>query len=144
MESVVTDRLDRRILDVLDRDGRASWRELADAVHLSPNAVAERVRRLERAGVIRGYRVEVDQRLLGRTIEALIDVRIPATLDPDAFEQGLRDHADVVDAVHVTGAFDYLVHVLCADVAVLDALTRTLKRGLGAETTESRVVLRRV
>jgi Lrp/AsnC family leucine-responsive transcriptional regulator len=144
VESVVLDRVDRRILAELRADGRASWRELAERVHLSPNAVAERVRRLERAGVIRGYAVEVDQRLLGRTIEALIDVRIPSTLDPEAFEQGLRDHPDVIDAVHVTGAFDYLVHVLCLDVAALDALTRTIKRGLGAETTESRVVLRRV
>jgi Lrp/AsnC family leucine-responsive transcriptional regulator len=144
VESVVIDRVDRRILDALERDGRASWRELAAVVHLSANAVAERVRRLERTGVIRGYRVEVDERLLGRTIEALVDVRIPSTLDPDVFEQGLRDHPDVIDAVHVTGAFDYLLHVLCTDVAALDALTRTLKRGLGAETTESRVVLRRV
>jgi AsnC-like helix-turn-helix protein len=45
--------------------------------------------------------------------------------------------------VHLTGRFDYGVHVLCPDVAALDELTRTLKRRLGAGTTESRVVLRR-
>jgi Lrp/AsnC family leucine-responsive transcriptional regulator len=144
VENVVLDRIDRDILDVLARDGRASWRVLAEEVRLSPNAVAERVRRLERTGVIRGYRVALDQAALGRTIEALIDVRIPANGDPDAFEQALVAIPDVIDAVHVTGRFDYQVHALCNDVAALDALTRILKRSLGAETTESRVVLRRV
>ncbi len=137
------DAIDRDILDVLSRDGRASWRELGERVRLSANAVAERVRRLERAGVIRGYRAEIDQRALGNTIEALIDVQIATGTDPDAFEAALIREPYVLDAVHITGRFDYAVRVLCPDVSALDDLTRTLKRQLGAGTTESRVVLRR-
>jgi Lrp/AsnC family leucine-responsive transcriptional regulator len=143
VENASLDAIDRDILDELSRDGRASWRELGGRVRLSANAVAERVRRLERAGVIRGYRAEIDQRALGNTIEAFIDVQIATGTDPDAFEAALMREPYVLDAVHITGRFDYAVRVLCPDVAALDGLTRTLKRQLGAGTTESRVVLRR-
>jgi Lrp/AsnC family leucine-responsive transcriptional regulator len=143
VENAVIDDLDRAIIAGLSRDARISWRALGEEVRLSANAVAERVRRLERAGVIRGYGVELDQARLGRTIEAMIDVRISAGTDPDAFEATLLEQPEVVDVVHLTGRWDYQVRVWCRDVSALDAVTRTLKRRLGAETTESRVVLRR-
>src|SRR5688572_760692 len=70
------DRIDREILRILRDDGRIGWSELGARVHLSANATAERVRRLRRAGVIRRFTVEVDQESLGRTLEAVIEVKV--------------------------------------------------------------------
>ena len=68
------DRIDHAILDRLAQDGRASFRELAAAVHLSPNAVAERFRRLLADGTISHIRATLNPAAFGRTIEAVIEV----------------------------------------------------------------------
>ena len=67
-ETVSIDKIDREILSILQTDGRIAWQTLGDRVHLSPNAVAERVRRLTRTGVIKGFRAEINQAALGRTL----------------------------------------------------------------------------
>ncbi|MFE1882723.1 Lrp/AsnC family transcriptional regulator [Streptomyces diastatochromogenes] len=71
------DATDWRILDVLQREGRASYAELARAVSMSPSAVTERVRRLEEAGVIQGYAAVVDPERLGLPILAFVRLRYP-------------------------------------------------------------------
>ena len=78
-EITTIDAVDREILRILQDDGRISWQLLGERVHLSANAVAERVRRLTRNGVIRGFRAEINQAALGRTLEAVIDARMPHT-----------------------------------------------------------------
>src|SRR5712671_3226358 len=69
------DDTDRRILGELTRDGRVSFAELGRRVSLSPPAVAERVQRLERAGVITGYRADVDPRRLGYEMTAIVRIK---------------------------------------------------------------------
>src|SRR5436305_14144001 len=76
------DEIDRRILGELMTDGRVSFAELGRRVNLSPPAVAERVQRLERAGVITGYRAELDPRALGYQLTAIVRVKpAPRQLD---------------------------------------------------------------
>jgi len=77
VEKLVLDRVDREILSILQTDGRIPWQTLGDRVHLSPNAVADRVRRLTRSGVIQGFGARVNQGSLGRTLEAVINARRP-------------------------------------------------------------------
>src|SRR5262245_45433653 len=69
------DETDRRIIGELSSDGRVSFAELGRRVNLSPPAVAERVQRLERAGVIVGYRAEIDPRALGYPLTAIVRVK---------------------------------------------------------------------
>ena len=71
IETPVLDRIDRRIIGILQTDGRISWRELADRVHLAPSSVADRVRRLEQTGVIRGYAASLDPRALGHDVRLM-------------------------------------------------------------------------
>ena len=68
VESVSIDHIDREILSILQSDGRIAWQTLGDRVHLSPNAVADRVRRLTKAGVITGFGARVNQAALGRSL----------------------------------------------------------------------------
>ncbi len=138
------DALDRLIIDELRIDGRLSWRVLADRVHLAPSSVVERVRRLEARGIVRGYAAVVDPRAFGRTVRAVIDVALPAGVDPAKFEALLAARDEVALAVYVTGPADYTLIVDCAGADGLDAFIRWLKADAGVARTESKFVLRPV
>ncbi|MEU0790889.1 Lrp/AsnC family transcriptional regulator [Amycolatopsis sp. NPDC005961] len=69
------DDVDWRLLDLLQTDGRLSFKELGRRINLSPPAVAERVRRLEETGVITGYRAQVDARRAGQPLQAFVEMR---------------------------------------------------------------------
>ena len=144
MESKGIDALDRRILDQLRIDARLSWRELGERVHLSPTSVAERVRNLERRGVVRGYHVDVDPAAMGRGLRAVIDVGLPPGVSPDAFEATLVERTEVTFAAYVTGKADYTVIVDCDGPDGLDGFIRWLKSEAAVASTESKLVLRAV
>ena len=144
VESPALDRIDRRIIDILQKDGRISWRELADRVHLAPSSVADRVRRMEQAGVIRQYAATIDPRALGRDVRAVIDVALPPGTDPASFEATLAQRDEVALALYVTGPADYTIIVDCAGAEGLDAFIRWLKAEAGVARTESKFVLRPV
>jgi Lrp/AsnC family transcriptional regulator, leucine-responsive regulatory protein len=143
-DSEAFDAVDRRIIDMLRQEARISWRELGERVHLSATAVGDRVRRLERNGVIEGYSARVDPAALGRGVRALVEARLAAAMSPETFEAKLATRDEVSFAAYVTGQYDYSILVDCAGPEGLDAFIRWLKAEAGATRTESRVVLRRV
>ncbi len=136
------DDVDREILGELTRNARISFRDLGAAVGLSANAAADRVRRLRDTGVITGFTATVDQGAAGRGLIAYIDVRMAAAMTNDRFEQEVSRLEAVMEAVHLTGRFDYLLRVACRDTLELDQLLRHLKREAGVSDTETRIVLR--
>jgi Lrp/AsnC family transcriptional regulator, leucine-responsive regulatory protein len=144
LDSKDIDEIDLVIIGELRRDARISWRQLADRVHLSPTSVADRVRRLEAAGVLRSYTAVVDQAALGRDVRAVIDVSLPPTMTPEDFEERLAGRDEIAFAAFVTGSADYTVVADCAGAEGLDLLIRWLKVQGGAATTVSKVVLRPV
>jgi Lrp/AsnC family transcriptional regulator, leucine-responsive regulatory protein len=106
--------------------------------------VADRVRRLELAGVIRGYSARVDAAALGRDVQAVVDVALPPGADPAVFEARLAERDEVAMAMYVTGPADYTVIVDCAGADGLDGFIRWLKAEGGVARTESKFVLRPV
>lgn len=140
VERVVLDKIDREILSILQSDGRIPWQTLGDRVHLSPNAVSDRVRRLIRAGVIQGFGAQVNQAAVGRTLEAVINARMAHT---QGFDDALLKRDDVLWAAHVTGESDVTLAVACEGTAGLDTLLRWLQRE-GASETRTDVILRRI
>lgn len=136
------DAIDLRILGELKRDARISWRELGASVHLSPTSAADRVRRLERDGVIEGYTVRVDPAALGRTVRAVVDVSLGAGDQVEAFEGRLAQRDEVVFAAYVTGTADYSIIVECVGAEGLDAFVRWLRADAGVARTETKLLLR--
>lgn len=115
-----------RILDELQRDGRISFAELGRRVHLSTPAVAERVRRMEEAGIITGYRAVVNPAALGLPIRAVIRVR--ANLQSyERARQTVMTMPEVVEAHHLTGADDLLLTVLVCSVDHLETVLDRLR-----------------
>jgi Lrp/AsnC family leucine-responsive transcriptional regulator len=138
------DKIDREILRILVTDGRRSYREIGEAVHLSANAVAERMRRLLKDGTVRAIRAVVDPAALGVTVEAQIDVKLRPTTSAEAFEAAIRDLPQVTSATLMTGSFDYALRVACVDRNELVDVTETIRNRAGALETYSRVILREV
>jgi Lrp/AsnC family leucine-responsive transcriptional regulator len=140
--SVVSAEIDNRIIDMLVRNGRASFARIAQEIGLSPHAVAERVRRLEARGIIQGYTALIDQSELGRGLAAYIDVRLAPTTEPDTFERLARSLPATRAVAFVTGRFDYIVQLACKDPADLDQTVRELRSRGGVAATETRIVMR--
>jgi Lrp/AsnC family leucine-responsive transcriptional regulator len=142
--SAAMDKIDLKMLDLLVRDGRASFRELGDAVKLSSNAAAERYRRLVADGAIRHVRARVNSAALGRSLEVQIDVKLRPNISAERFEAALRKLPQVTGATLMTGSFDYAVRVACADRDDLVRVTETLRGAAGAQETYSRLILREI
>jgi Lrp/AsnC family transcriptional regulator, leucine-responsive regulatory protein len=142
VETVVIDDVDHRILGELIRNGRASYAELGRVAGLSPHAAADRVRRLQRSGVITGFTADVNLAGLGRGLDALIDVRLLPGTDPGTFEKAVTRIDSVREVAFVTGRSDYHLRVSCVDADDLDRTIRTLRKQAGAAVTETRIVMR--
>jgi Lrp/AsnC family leucine-responsive transcriptional regulator len=127
------DKTDWRLLAELQRDGRSSYAELARAVAMSASAVAERVRRLEEAGVIAGYRATVDPERVGLTVMAFVRLRYP-TGNYRPFHALLDSTPEIVEAHHVTGEDCFVLKVLARSMRHLEEVTGRIS-GLGSVTT---------
>lgn len=138
------DTVDREILVVLRHEGRITYQELGRAVRLSANAAADRVRRMRKAGVIKGYRAELDFAVLGRPLVMVTDVRLRDGTSGAEFERGLVEFPQIVSAAHVTGEYDYQMRVACTDTAEFEDLVDRLKRDHGVRELRSRLVLRQI
>ncbi|NNG02835.1 MAG: Lrp/AsnC family transcriptional regulator [Inquilinus sp.] len=115
------DAIDRRLLAAVERDARASYAALGRRVGLSAPAVAERLRRLEAAGIVIGYRARLDRARLGRGLTAFIRLKL-ASRDHAPIDALARDLPEILEAHQVTGEESYILKVAVASVADLDRL----------------------
>jgi len=118
------DRIDRKILAELQRDGRITVTELAERVSLSLSPCHRRLRALEQSGAITGYRAHLDAHILGLTFDALVFVTMrDANRDTlAAFEQATADIPNVLQAQRLFGDPDYLLRVVSKDLPAFQQL----------------------
>ena len=112
------DRLDVKILNLLQEDGRISNLKLAQAVALSPTAVLARVQRLTRDGYIQGYEARLDPRRLGRGMMVFVEVLLDRTTPNvfEAFKAAVQVRPEILECHMVAGGFDYLLKTRMADM----------------------------
>ena len=114
------DRIDRRILDILQSDGRISMTDLAERVGLSATPCTERVRRLEKAGVIQGYYARLDPKAMDLPLLVFVEIKL-STKSGDIFE-AFRREVLTLPHVHechlVSGDFDYLIKARIPDMSL--------------------------
>ena len=113
-----------QLLRELQADGRRSNRALAETIDMSASSTLERVRELEREGVITGYHAEVDPAAIGRRIEAMISVRVvPKTRElVERVVESIYSLAETVSVSLMSGEYDLMVHVSVPDTASLRAI----------------------
>ncbi len=112
------DRIDHRILQTLEREGRISNVDLSEQVGLSPSACLRRVQELERIGVIAGYKAVIDRSKIGISATIFVMVGLSGQLkkDAEAFEQAMIAAPEVRECHNVTGSVEYLLRVEVADL----------------------------
>ena len=112
------DRIDLKILSVLQADGRLSNLKLAEAVALSPTAVLARVQRLTRGGYILGYEARLNPLLLGAGMMVFVEVLLDRTTPNvfDAFKAAVQVYPQIMECHMVAGGFDYLLKTRMADM----------------------------
>jgi len=142
------DRFDRQILRVLQQDGRLSNQDLADRIGLSPSPCLRRVRALEEAGFIGGYRALVDAKALGLSLMALIHVSMDQHTSErfSQFEAAIGEIPEVMECLLITGqSADYQLKVVVKDMdAYQDLLLNRITGIVGVTGVHSSFVLRRV
>jgi Lrp/AsnC family leucine-responsive transcriptional regulator len=142
------DRYDRQILQVLQEEGRISNQELADRIGLSPSPCLRRVRALEDAGIVKGYRALLDAKVLGYSLMALIyismDVHTPERFDN--FERQILGIPEILECLMITGQdADYQIKVAVKDMdAFQELLLNRITRIPGVTGVHSSFVLRKV
>lgn len=113
------DAIDRKILDELQRDGRLSIVELANRVHLTKTPCTERVRRLEKAGVLNGYHAMLDPEKVGMSNVTVVHVNLQRTGDSTLkeFNKAVSRIPEVQICMMIAGSFDYMLKVRTRDMA---------------------------
>jgi len=146
--TVEIDRYDRQILAALQEDGRISNQDLAERIGLSPSPCLRRVRALEEAGFLVGYRALVDPKALGLSLMALIHISMDQHTPErfEAFEKAVREIPEVLECLLITGQdADYQLKVVVKDMdAYQELLLNRITRITGVTGVHSSFVLRRV
>jgi Lrp/AsnC family leucine-responsive transcriptional regulator len=135
------DAADRTLLDAIQNDCKQSLAELGAQVGLSAPSVLERMRKLEEAGLVRGYHAHLDARRLGLDIGAFIGVGIDHPKRIAAFEKEITPMPEVLECHHVTGRHTLLLKVRTENTESLHRLIQQLRELPGVARTETMIVL---
>jgi len=129
----LVDSKDRQIIRALQRDGRMTNQNLAEAVNLSPSPCLRRVRNLEASGVIRGYSADVDAAAYGMAITVFVRIRLERHNETDvqSFEGKVRRMDEVLECHVLTGAMDYQLRVLVPDLEAYESFIRNRIHPIG-------------
>jgi Lrp/AsnC family leucine-responsive transcriptional regulator len=145
------DRIDRKLLALLQQDARLTQERLAEQIGLSASAVQRRIRRLEQIGVIQGYRAVVDPRAIGLGLSALLSVRLEkhragSQRSPqDLFRAAVQGWPEVAECLAMTGEMDYLLRVHVQDMEhYAHFVLETLLKHESVEDVKSSFVLTEV
>ena len=139
------DRLDRKILSVLQGNARASLQEISQAVGLSPSPCWGRIKKMEEAGVIEGYTVRLNPRALDLADTVLVMVTLDSHSDNtlEKFGETLASIPEVIEAHLVSGDYDYLLRIVVKDTRDYERLLREkLYKIKGIRHSRSSFVLR--
>ena len=121
------DRIDRKIIDLLQTNARMPLKEIADKVFLSSPAVSARIARLEANGVLRGYQAQIDAVKLGLMVKAFINLDMDPQRKPE-FYPYIESCPQVVECNCVTGDYSMLIEVLFATTQELDHFINRLQQ----------------
>lgn len=145
--SLVLDATDRRILTVLQRDGRITNAELSERVNLSPSACHRRVQQLEEAGYIDKYVALLNTRKMGKPTTVFVEITLQSQAEEllDAFEREVARVPDILECHLMAGTADYLIKIMAEDTEDFARIHRQhLSRLPGVRQMQSSFALRTV
>ena len=130
MENTVKklDETDKKIIEILQEDGRISMKDLGKLIGLTSPAVSERIKRLENCGIISGYKAIINPDALGRNIKAFIHISLPGSQSYAEFLENAKSDPRIVECHHITGDDCSLLKVLVRDMQELENVIDSIKK----------------
>jgi len=138
------DAIDYKILQCLKENARQKASAIGDAINLSVSAVLERIRKMEKCGLIEGYTVILDQKQLGNDMTALMEVSLEHPRYYDSFTDMVRSNENIVSCDYLTGDFDFILKILTDTSESLEYIHRQIKSLDGVSNTRTHFVLKNV
>ncbi|MCR9372563.1 Lrp/AsnC family transcriptional regulator [Vibrio alginolyticus] len=140
------DKIDRQLINLIQKDATLTTAELADQVGLSASPCARRIKRLEQEGVISGYRAIVSRDTVGIAMTVFVEVSLNnhQASSIDEFEHAVVEMDEVISCHVVSGAYDYLLEVVSKDLAGYETFTRKLQRLENVKDIHTHLAIRQV
>ncbi|HHX8265462.1 TPA: Lrp/AsnC family transcriptional regulator [Vibrio diabolicus] len=140
------DKIDRQLINLMQKDATLTTAELADKVGLSASPCARRIKRLEQEGVISGYRAIVSRDTVGIAMTVFVEVSLNnhQASSIDEFEHVVVEMDEVISCHVVSGAYDYLLEVVSKDLAGYETFTRKLQRLENVKDIHTHLAIRQV
>ncbi|MGS0570903.1 Lrp/AsnC family transcriptional regulator [Vibrio alginolyticus] len=140
------DKIDRQLINLMQKDATLTTAELADQVGLSASPCARRIKRLEQEGVISGYRAIVSRDTVGIAMTVFVEVSLNnhQASSIDEFEHAVVEMDEVISCHVVSGAYDYLLEVVSKNLAGYETFTRKLQRLENVKDIHTHLAIRQV
>ena len=135
------DSIDYKILKCLKENARENASAISQQVNLSVSAVIERIKKLESAGIIEKYTVVLNQKLLGNTMLALMEVSLEHPKFYDSFTEKVKKHENIASCYYITGDFDFMLKIVTDSSEGLEKVHRDIKCIEGVSLTKTHFVL---
>ena len=135
------DDLDRKILDFLQKDGRMAASHIADELDISIPTVTDRIKKLSESGVVKGFQVTLDPKLLGLDVSAIITVISESSEYYKEVIQAARNTPEVVQCYSTTGKGSHTLIIVAKNSQALEELLRKIQNWPGVSRTETQVIL---
>ena len=139
-------KIDLKILNVLQSNARITNQQLAEQVHLSASACLSRVKRLESVGLLKRYFTEIDLEKLAPHVEAFAEITLENHFPEDfeRFDKAIEEVVEVTNSYKISGSYDYLLKIVCTDVKSYNKLSDALiERGIGIGKVNTLIILER-
>lgn len=138
------DKLDFQIISELRRNARQTASDISKTIHLSVSTVIERIRKMEKSGLIEAYTVITNDHKLGNDIMVLMEVSMEHPRFNDDFIQRINNHPNIIACYYLTGEFDFLLKICCRSSEHLEQIHNQIKDCPGVRGTKTHYVLRTV
>lgn len=138
------DKLDYQILSELRKNARQTASDISKTIHLSVSTVIERIRKMEKSGLIQSYTVITNDHQFGNDITVLMEVSMEHPRFNDDFILRINDHPNVVACYYLTGEFDFMLKICCRSSEHLEQIHNDIKDCPGVRLTRTHYVLRTV
>ncbi len=138
------DTIDYKILHCLKENARQKASAIGESINLSVSAVLERIRKMEKNGLIEGYTVLLNQRTLGNDMTALMEVSLEHPRYYDSFTEMVQSNESIISCDYLTGDFDFLLKILTDTSDSLEQIHRQIKSLEGVSATKTHFVLKNV
>lgn len=138
------DNLDYQILTELKRNARQTASDISKSIHLSVSTVIERIKKMEKSGLIESYTVITDESKLGNDVTVLMEIGMEHPRYNDQFIQHINEDPNIIACYYLTGEFDFLLKICCRSSAHLEQIHNRIKDYPGVRLTRTHYVLRTV